>query len=490
MFSNPFILKSSQMFVDTSYVLLWTLFPLIAVVYFSFLRHKKCCNRDKKVLPPGDMGLPFIGETMEFFNAQRRNQLFEEFVEPRIQKHGKIFKTRIMGSPTVVVNGAEANKFILSNEFKLVKSSWPSSSVQLMGSDCIMEKDSDKHRYLRGVIGTTLGYAGLEVLVPKICSSVRFYLATNWKGQEKVSLYHSTKVLTFSIVFECLLGINVEPGMLDTFERVLEGVFSPAVEFPGSKFWRAKKARVEIEKMLIKVVRKKRKEMEEKLLSKENGMLLSRLVHGMIQGEISEKEVIDNVVLLVFAAHDTTSIAIAMTFKMLAQNPDCYKKLLQEHVDILNNKKCGENLTIEDTKNMNYTWQVARESMRLFPPIFGSFRKAITDIEYEGLTIPRGWKVLWTTYGTHYNEQYFKDPMSFKPSRFEETIQPYAYVPFGGGPRLCAGYQLAKLNILIFVHYVVTQYDWFLLHPEEPITMDPLPFPSLGMPIRISSKYT
>ncbi|KAL0320443.1 UNVERIFIED_CONTAM: Taxadiene 5-alpha hydroxylase [Sesamum radiatum] len=138
---------------------------------------------------------------------------------------------------------------------------------------------------------------------------------------------------------------------------------------------------------------------------------------------------------------------------------------------------------------MTYTWQVARESMRVFPPIFGSFRKAIEDIEYDGYRIPKGWKVLWTAYGTHYNQEYFEDPLRFKPSRFEEPIQPYAYVPFGGGPRLCAGYQLAKLNILIFVHYVVTRYDWSLASPDEPITMDPLPFPSQGMPIRVSPKF-
>ncbi|KAL2973052.1 hypothetical protein AAZX31_14G026600 [Glycine max] len=385
------------------------------------------------------MGFPLKGETMEFFNAQRRNQLFEEFVHPRILKHGKIFRTRIMGSPTVVVNGAEANKFLLSNEFKLVKSSWPSSSVELMGRDSIMEKDGERHRFLRGVIGTSLGYAGLELLVLKLL------------GQQKISLYRSTKVLSFSVVFECLLGIKVEPGLLDTFERMLEGVFSPAVMFPGSKFWRAKKARVEIEKMLVKVVREKRREMEGSMGREQDGMLLSKLV-------------IDNVVLLVFAAHDTT-FAVAMTFKMLAKHPDCFGKLLQEHVAIMSNKRWGENLTMKH-------------------------EIAITDIEYEGFIIPSGWKVLWTTYGTHYNEEYFKDPMSFNPSRFEEGIPQYAFIPFGGRPRACAGYQLAKLNILIFVHYVVTQYEWFLLHPDEPVAMDPLPFPSLGMPIRISPKYT
>ncbi|XP_004517250.1 taxadiene 5-alpha hydroxylase [Cicer arietinum] len=478
------------MSMDIMYFLSCVLFPLLLLIFFNFLRHKQQSNKDKRKLPPGKMGFPLIGETMQFFNAQRRNKLYEEFVHPRIAKHGKIFKTRLIGSPTVIVNGADANKFLLSNEFKLVKSSWPSSSVHLMGKDSIMEKDGERHRFLRGVIGTSLGYAGLESLVPKLCNFVKLYLVKNWHGQEEISLYKSTKVLTFSIVFECLLGINVEQGMLDTFERVLEGVFSPAIKFPGSKFWRAMKARKEIEKMIVKVVREKRKEMEEgRLEREEDRMLMSKLVYGMIQGEISEKEIIDNVVLLVFAAHDTTSFAVAMTFKMMAQHPDCYDKVLQEHVNIMRNKRWGESLNIEDIKKMKYTWQVARESMRLFPPIFGSFRKAIIDIEYEGFTIPKGWKVLWTTYGTHYNEKYFKDPLSFNPSRFDEGIGQYVFVPFGGGPRVCAGYQLAKLNILILVHYVVTQYEWSLLHPNETVTMDPLPFPSLGMPIKISPKH-
>ena len=97
-------------------------------------------------------------------------------------------------------------------------------------------------------------------------------------------------------------------------------------------------------------------------------------------------------------------------------------------------------------------------------------------------------QVLWTTYGTHYDDDYFQDPLSFNPSRFEEPIPPYVFVPFGGGPRVCAGYQLAKLNILVFVHFIVTHYDWSLLYPDETITMDPLPFPSQGMPIKISPK--
>ncbi|KAL5827223.1 hypothetical protein ACOSQ3_019057 [Xanthoceras sorbifolium] len=479
----------------TIHLVSWVFYLIAAMVcIIFFLTHKKSSySKNKKKLPPGEMRIPWIGETIEFFKAQRNNRLFEDFFQPRITRHGKIFKTRLFGSSTVVVNGAEANRFFLSNEFKLVISSWPSSSVQLMGKDSIMQTQGEQHRCLRGLIATTLSHsAGLEALVPKMCNSVQLHLYTYWQGQDRLSLYRSTKVMTFNIVFECLLGIKVEPGMLETFERVLEGVFAPAISFPGSRYSRAKKARTGIEKMLVRVVREMRKEMEGGKDGDDHhhqeGMLLSQLVAGMIRGDITEKEVIDNVVLLVFAAHDTTSFAIAMTFKLLAQYPNCYSLLLQEHVEIMRGKKSGEILRSEDIKMMKYTWQVARESMRLFPPIFGSFRKAVADIEYDGFTIPKGWKVLWTAYGTHYNEEYFKDPLSFNPSRFEEHIPPYVFLPFGGGPRVCAGYQLAKLNILIFVHYVVTRYDWSLLCPNESITMDPLPFPSHGMPIKISPK--
>ncbi|KAM2205148.1 hypothetical protein FF1_024455 [Malus domestica] len=286
---------------------------LAATVFFIvFLEHKKRCNTNKKRLPPGEMGLPWVGQTMEFYKAQRKNSLFDDFAQPRITKYGKIFTTHLMGSPTVIVNGANANKFLLSNEFKLVVSSWPSASVQLMGKDSIMEKQGERHRYLRGLIGASLGQEGLE---------------------------------------------TVEAEMLGIFERVLEGVFAAPVQIPGLRFWRAKKARVEIENMLIEVVREKRMQMEGKIEAEDEqgGTLLSQLVAGMIQGEITEEEVVDNVVLLVFAAHNTTSFAIAMTFKMLAQHPYCHSILLKEHAEIMRSKRPGENLTLDDTKKMKYT---------------------------------------------------------------------------------------------------------------------------------------
>ncbi|XP_077242780.1 cytochrome P450, family 718 [Tasmannia lanceolata] len=464
---------------------------LVCISFSMLLLIQKKMNK-KKNLPPGEMGFPWIGEMMQFYRAQLANRLYEDFVQPRIIKHGNIFKTRLMGEPTVVVSGSTANRFFLSNEFKLVVSSWPSASVQLMGKDCIMAKDGDRHRWLRSAFASCLTGPALENLIPKLCGAVEAHLDLHWGEKETVFLFNSVKVLMFSVVLECLFGIEAEQSLLDLFEKVLSGVFALPLDLPGCRFWKAKRARVKIGKALVCMVRERKEEIERRGRGRrggeEGGLLLSLLVGGLIEGEISEEEVVDNVVLLVFAAHDTTAFAIAMMCRMLGCHPDCYARLLQEHLEISGSKRRGEKLTWEDIQKMEYTWQVSRESMRLFPPIFGSFRRAVVDIDYQGFIIPKGWKVLWTTYGTHYNPQYFQEPLTFDPSRFEDPVTPYAFIPFGGGPRLCVGYQLAKLNILIFIHFMVTRYEWSLIDPQEPIIMDPLPIPSHGMPIKITQK--
>ncbi|KAI7741767.1 hypothetical protein M8C21_000611, partial [Ambrosia artemisiifolia] len=344
------------------------IFYLLRSFFFIILLICKTCKQPKHYakIPLGQMGLPWIGETIGFYRAQRANQLFENFFQPRVKKHGKIFKTKLMGSPTIVVSGATANKFFMCNEFKLVISSWPTSSVELMGRNSIMEKQGDSHRCLRGIIASTLATTGLQTMVPRMCRLIKNYLVKNWENRdEMISLHRSTKLLTFTIVLECLFGIRIEADtMFGVFENVLEGVLAAPVNLPGTKFWSAKKARARIQKVLVDEVRKKKEAMEGGgCRDEDDAMLLSNLVAALIRGEITEDEVVDNIVLLVFAAHDTTSYAITMTFKMLANHSECYTLLLKEHEDIAKTKRPEEDLTLEDVKKMEYTWQVARETM-------------------------------------------------------------------------------------------------------------------------------
>ncbi|GLJ34487.1 hypothetical protein SUGI_0693620 [Cryptomeria japonica] len=105
---------------------------------------------------------------------------------------------------------------------------------------------------------------------------------------------------------------------------------------------------------------------------------------------------------------------------------------------IIRNQNDGVEISWTDLNDMKYTWQAAQETLRMNPPHFGTFREAITDIDYKGYTISKGWKILWTVYSTHTKEEYFSEPDKFRPSRFEEgssNVAPYTYLPFAAGQR-------------------------------------------------------
>ncbi|XP_038998311.1 beta-amyrin 6-beta-monooxygenase-like [Hibiscus syriacus] len=146
--------------------------------------------------------------------------------------------------------------------------------------------------------------------------------------------------------------------------------------------------------------------------------------------------------------------------------------------------KEGGSLRWEDIQKMKYTWCVACEVMRLAPPANGSFREDITDFTYAGYTIPKGWKAFWTVHSTNKNPKYFPDPERFDPSRFEGN-GPYKFVPFGGGPRMCPGKEYARLEILTFIHNLITSFKWVKINPNEKISYITSPIPEEGLLISI-----
>lgn len=85
------------------------------------------------------------------------------------------------------------------------------------------------------------------------------------------------------------------------------------------------------------------------------------------------------------------------------------------------------------------------------------------------------------------NPEYFKNPETFNPSRYDgnEAPPPHTSVPFGGGPRMCIGKEYARLAVLTFVHNLVTKYRWEVIDPNEKVEGDMMPEPRNGLPIRL-----
>lgn len=98
-------------------------------------------------------------------------------------------------------------------------------------------------------------------------------------------------------------------------------------------------------------------------------------------------------------------------------------------------------------------------------------------------------QIFWSVYSTHKDPKYFKNPEEFDPSRFEgDGPVPFTFIPFGGGPRMCPGSEFARLEILIFMHHLVTNFRWEKVFPNEMIIYTPFPIPENGLPIRLSPR--
>jgi cytochrome P450 len=114
-----------------------------------------------------------------------------------------------------------------------------------------------------------------------------------------------------------------------------------------------------------------------------------------IQGDlIADEEIKDNIVLFLFAGHDTSSITLAAILKYLSLNPHCLHEVVKEQEEIAK-VKAGAPLNWEDTQKMKYTWWVMQETLRLQSPVVGAFRKSLKEFEYGGFRIPKGCQVIF-----------------------------------------------------------------------------------------------
>lgn len=162
-----------------------------------------------------------------------------------------------------------------------------------------------------------------------------------------------------------------------------------------------------------------------------------------------------------------------------------------EQEEIARGKKTsGDPLTWDDLAKMKYTWRVATESLRMYPPVMFSFRQVLKDIEIGGYVIPKGWQVFWAGCMTQLDESIYPDPYKFNPSRYENpgAIPPHTFLAFGGGPRMCPGYEFARIETVTMLHYLVTRFQWKLCLQENTVSRDPMPVFKQGLPIQIQIK--
>nr|ATG29940.1 CYP725A13 [Taxus chinensis] len=474
--------------LDSSPVLLSLALTAILGIILALLciRYK---HRSLLKLPPGNLGFPLIGETIPF-----ASQAPEKFFSEREKRFGPVFVTSLIGHPTVVLCGPSGNRFLLSNEDKLVQMSLPNSTMRLLGQDSLLGKRGNEHRIVRTALARCLGPQALQNYIPKMSSEIQNHINKKWKGKDEVKVLPLMKGLVFSIATSLFFGINDEhqqERLRKLVETVGVGTMGVPLALPGTAFRKAREARSKLDEIIFSVMKTRRSDLLSGTASSDQDLLSVLLTFKDERGKpFPDNEILDNVSNILHASYDTTISTLTLVFKLMASNPECYEKVVQEQLGILGNKKDGEEISWMDLKSMKYTWQVVQETLRMYPPAFGNFRKAITDIDYDGYTIPKGWRILCSSHTTHGKAEYFDEPEKFRPSRFEEegkNVTPYTFLPFGAGLRICPGWQFSKTEILLFIHYFIKTFSSYIpVDPDEKISGDPLPpLPSKGFSIKL-----
>ena len=170
------------------------------------------------------------------------------------------------------------------------------------------------------------------------------------------------------------------------------------------------------------------------------------------------QQVRDEALVFLLAGHETTSTALTLTLWLLARHP-AEQQLVHDELDSV---LAGRTPTAADAQALARTTMVINETMRLYPPAYLLARRSEADQEIGGYAIPAGITVGVSQYATHRHPAFWQDPDRFAPDRFaperEAERHPYAYFPFGRGPRACIGLHFAMLEAVIAVAVLLQRY--------------------------------
>ncbi|XP_078148406.1 abscisic acid 8'-hydroxylase CYP707A2-like [Carex rostrata] len=438
-----------------------------------------------KRLPPGTMGWPYVGETLQLYSAKNPNIFFTM----KEKRYGPVFKTRILGCPCIMMSSPEAAKFILVTRADIFKPTFPASKERMLGRQAIFFQQGKYHAQLRRLVLRAVMPNAIRSRVAEI-DAVALSTVSSWEGRT-VNTFEEMKTYAFNVALVSIFGKEEVMSCMEELKRCYytleKGYNSLPINLPGSLFHKAMKARKRLARIVANIIASKRSQEQ---LEEDKGLLASLI--DPKEG-LTDDQIADNIIGLIFAARDTTASVLTWIVKHLADNRQVLQALKEEQEEIIRNKDMqGEDkvLTWSDTRSMEMTTRVIHETMRIASVISYTFREAVEDVEYEGFLIPKGWKVMPLFRNIHHSPDLFHDPENFDPSRFEVAPKSNTFLAFGNGIHSCPGNELAKLEIRIMLHHLITKYSWSMpeaeAEAEAGIEFGPFAVPLNGLPMTFS----
>lgn len=325
---------------------------------------------------------------------------------------------------------------------------------------------------------------------------VNFSLQTvdAWRDNEIRDIDHEMMKLTLRIVTKTLFDTDMadDARRIGDALMVLQYMFNDADLLPDwwPKLKRKQReaARQDLDDVVYPMINERRSAGE----IEDRGDLLSMLMLAEDEdgNRMSDKQVRDESVTIILAGHETTANALNWTWYLLAQHPEIEAKLHEELDTVLQ----GTPPTLADLRRLPYTEMVIKESMRLYPPAYGVSRISTEDTNVAGYDIPKGSVVNVLSYSVQRDPRWWDEPERFMPERFANgggAKHRYAYIPFGGGPRVCIGQSFAMMEACLLLATIAQRYSLALAPGKKVMTETLITLrPKNGLQMRLKERET
>jgi cytochrome P450 len=412
------------------------------------------------------------------------------------EKHGPIFSLRLLHIRGVFMLGPEANHFITVSHPENFH--WRESSfgdlIPLLG-DGLLTIDDDYHDRARAIMMPAFHREQVVSMIDSMSAEADSAISALRPG-EVVDIYDWMRNLAMRIAMRALLGLDPDGAgrgadAAEHFERAL-GFYGIDYQLrllrgPGSPWRRMVASRAVLDEIVFGEISRRRAAPDP-----DRRDILSLLLgaRGEDGEAFTDREVRDQVMTLMFAGHDTSTSTLTFMMHELARHPEVLARLCEEQDRVLG----GATPTVDQIeREMPYLEMVLDEVLRLYPPAWIGPRRAVREFSFGGYTVPAGAYVNYCSWASHRLPEVFPDPEAFVPERFtrerKAALPRGAYVPFGGGSRICIGKRFGQTEVKLVATMLLQRLRLDAM-PGRTMTVRQMPTlsPKGGLEMRVEER--
>lgn len=400
---------------------------------------------------PSHRGLPVVGSTFDWIKNPTRFNL------GLYERHGPVVNVNYFFKDVVFLLGAEANERVLmarDEEFSNEKG-WAQISRLFAGG--LMLRDFDKHLADRRIIQRAFTTANLS----RYLHSLRTILekrTPDLPASLGIQAYQQIKQIMLHTASATFLGLEDREESVRMNGRMIAmlkaAVAVSQANIPGTAFWRGMNARSYLKRRLAREVMARKS-------SSADDLFTQLCVQSIAEdADMSDEDVVEHIIFMVMAAHDTTASMLSSLTMELALNPLWQSRVRAEMLAL------PENYELSDLQDMKVTEAVIDETLRLHAPVPDIPRMTTKDTEVLGHLLAKGTRIVISPCFTHHFDGYWQRPFTFDPDRFlsgERTRDSrFHWLPFGSGVHKCIGLHFTYMESKIFLRALLKS---FTLHP-------------------------